>query len=231
VRTLVVVAHPDDPDFQAGGTIANWTAAGDEVVYCVITDGAAGGNDTSVPPAERAAIRMREQQAAADVLGVKEVRFLGYPDGRLTAGLDVRRDISRVIRQVRPERVLIQSPEVNFSWLPDAHPDHRAAGEAALAAVYPDARNPFAHPELLDSEGLEPWEVPEMWVMTGPSPDHYVDVTDSVELKLAALRAHTSQTAHLTGLDQRVRIRLAATAARGGLPDGRMAEAFRIVHC
>jgi LmbE family N-acetylglucosaminyl deacetylase len=230
VRTLVIVAHPDDADFQAGGTIATWTAAGDEVTYCVITDGAAGGNDPSVPPAQRAETRVDEQRAAADVLGVKDVRFLGYPDGRLTADLAVRRDISRVIRQVRPDRALIQSPEINWTWPPDAHPDHRAAGEAALAAIYPDARNLFAHTELLDEEALQPWSVAEMWVMTGPSPDHYVDVTDSVERKLAALYAHTSQTAHLTGLEDRVRTRLAGTAARGGLPDGRLAEAFKIVH-
>jgi len=228
-RALVVTAHPDDVDFVAGGTVATWVAAGIEVTYLVLTDGTAGGDDPAVPDATLAAVRRAEQAAAAKVLGVGDVRFLGYPDGELVATPGLRRDIARVVRQVRPHRVLIPSPEINWAFLPDLHPDHRAAGEAALAAVYPDARNPRAHPDLARTEGLAAWAVPEIWVMTGPRPDHFVDVTDVVELKVAALRAHASQTGALPDLPGRVRSRLAGWAAAGGLPAGRLAEAFQLL--
>ncbi|WP_438490187.1 PIG-L deacetylase family protein [Streptomyces sp. S186] len=227
-RVLAIAAHPDDTDFKAGGTIAQWTAAGTEVTYLVLTDGAAGGEDPAVPRAELAAVREAEQRAAADALGVKEVVFLGLPDGELTVGLELRREITRVIRRVRPQRALIQSPEINWDFLPDVHPDHRAAGEAALAALYPDARNPRAYPELL-SEGLRPCVVPEIWVMTSPRPDTWVDVTDVFDRKLAALRAHTSQTAHRTDLADGIRSRLRGQATAGGLADGRLAEAFQVI--
>lgn len=228
-RVLVVTAHPDDVDYGAAGTIATWTAAGVEVTYCVATDGDAGGFDPEVPRAEIPAIRRAEQRAAATELGVDDVRFLGYPDGQLTASLALRRDISRVIRQVRPDRVLCQSPVRNLRRLPASHPDHLAAGEAALCAVYPDARNPFAHPELLGEEGLEAWIVPEVWMMGGPEPDHVVDITDTFARKLAALRAHASQTAHMADLEERIRGWLTATATAGGLPAGRLGEGFTVV--
>ncbi len=222
---LVVTAHPDDAEFQAGATIAAWTEEGIEVVYCVITDGDAGGADPKVPREVRARIRRAEQEAAAKVLGVTDVRFLGYPDGRLVPDLALRRDISRVIREVRPDRVLMQSPEINWRWLPDAHPDHRAAGEATLAAVYPDARNPFAHPEI----DLPPWTVPETWIMAGPHGQHYLDVTTTVEHKILALREHVSQTAHVAGIEERVRGQLLERARVGGLPEGRSAEVFQLL--
>jgi LmbE family N-acetylglucosaminyl deacetylase len=229
-RALVVTAHPDDVDFGAGGTVARWVAQGTEVTYCVITDGDAGGFDPSVPRSQIPAIRRAEQIAAGECLGVSDVRFLGYRDGSLTVTMEVRRDISRVIRQVRPERMLIQSPERNWQRIQASHPDHLAAGEAALCAIYPDARNPFAHPELLADEGLADWIVPEVWIMAGPQPTHAVDVTDFVDTKLAALRAHDSQTAHMADLDDRIRGWLSAGAAAAGLPEGRYAEMFQIVH-
>jgi LmbE family N-acetylglucosaminyl deacetylase len=120
----------------------------------------------------------------------------------------------------------MQSPERNWARIPASHPDHMAAGEAAIFAVYPDARNPFAHPALLADEGLEAWTVHDVWVMGAPEPNHVVDVTDQVDLKLAALRAHDSQTAHMDDLDERIRGWMTAAAERGGLPDGRLAEAF-----
>src|SRR6266545_246995 len=149
-RALVIVAHPDDVDFGAAGTVSTWTGAGIDVTYCIVTDGDAGGFDPSVPRAEIPGIRRAEQTAAAKEVGVADISFLGYPDGRLTATLELRRDLARVIRQVRPQRVLCPSPERNWQRIFASHPDHLAAGEASLAAVYPDARNPFAHPELLD---------------------------------------------------------------------------------
>ncbi|MGH8868389.1 MAG: PIG-L deacetylase family protein [Actinomycetes bacterium] len=226
-RVLVVTAHPDDLDFGAAGTIATWTDAGLAVSYCVITDGDAGGFDPDVPRVDIPGIRRAEQQDAAKCVGVSDVRFLGYPDGRLEVSLGLRRDISRVIRQVRPHRVVTQSPERNWERIHASHPDHLAAGEAVLCAVYPDARNPFAHPELAD-EGLEAWTVPQTWIMSG-RPDRFVDVTDVLDRKLAALRAHVSQTAHMDDLDGLIRGWLERNARAGGLPEGRLAEAFQVV--
>src|SRR6266508_404309 len=129
-RALVIVAHPDDVDFGAAGTVSTWTGAGIDVTYCIVTDGDAGGFDPSVPRTEIPGIRRSEQRAAAEAVGAAEVVFLGYPDGRLEATLALRRDLSRVIRQVRPQRVVSQSPERNFQRIYASHPDHLAAAEA-----------------------------------------------------------------------------------------------------
>jgi LmbE family N-acetylglucosaminyl deacetylase len=228
-RVLIVTAHPDDVDFGAAGTVATWTAAGVEVAYCICTDGDAGGFDPAVDRADIPGIRRAEQQAAAKEVGVSDVRFLGYQDGALAFSQELRRDISRVIREVRPQRMLIQSPDRNWARLPASHPDHLAAGAASIAAIYPDARNPFAHPELLRDEGLEAWTVSEAWLMAHPDNDHYVDVTDVFDRKIAALRAHVSQTGHMDDLEQRMRGWFSANALLGGLPEGRLAEAFKVV--
>jgi LmbE family N-acetylglucosaminyl deacetylase len=228
-RVLVVAAHPDDADFGASGTVAGWTKAGVSVTYAIVTNGDAGGFDPDVPRSEIPAIRQAEQRAAAAAVGVTDVRFLGYVDGELTVSHDLRRDISRAIRQVRPQRVLCQSPERNWQRLPASHPDHMASGEATLQAVYPDARNPFAHPTLLTDEGLDAWSVPEIWVMGGPQPNHWVDVTDTFPSKVAALRAHVSQTAHRDDLEEMLTGWGTALAGVAGLPEGRLAEAFMVV--
>lgn len=229
LRILVVTAHPDDVDFGAAGSVAAWTAAGAEVTYCVVTDGDAGGFDERVPRGDIPAIRRAEQTVAAAEVGVKEVLFLGYPDGRLEASLDLRRDLARVIRQVRPDRVVGQSPERNWERIFASHPDHLAAGEALLRAVYPDARNPFAFPELLE-EGWDAHTVPEVWLMASPRADTFVDVTDTFERKLAALRAHASQETDRDGLlESRLRGWLSANAAAAGLAAGRLAEGFQRV--
>ncbi len=230
-RILVLTAHPDDVDFSAAGTIALWTDAGIGVIYCIVTDGDAGGHDESVPRAEIPALRRAEQTAAAKQVGVYDLRFLGYPDGQVEATLALRRDLARVIRQVRPDRLVCPSPERNYARLGISHPDHRAVGSAALDAVYPDARNPFAFPELLAGEGLEPWTVREVWLAGVPATaDHYVDITGTFPRKLAALRAHVSQTGHMEGLEELLRERLARTAAQAGLPEGRLAEAFQVLN-
>src|SRR3954454_7441733 len=142
-RALVITAHPDDVDFGAAGTVATWTDAGVKVTYCVVTDGDAGGFDVAVPRDRIGQIRQEEQRAAAAEVGVSDVVFLGYPDGRLEMSFDLRRDIARVIREVQPQRVFCQSPQRNMVRIPASHPDHLAAGEATLCAIYPDARNPF----------------------------------------------------------------------------------------
>ena len=207
-RALVVVAHPDDLDFGAAGTIATWTDAGIEVSYCICTDGDAGGFDPDVPRSEIGGIRQAEQRAAAKELGVEDVVFLGYPDGRLTASIELRRDISRVIRQRRPQRLMMQSPERNWERIYSSHPDHLAA------------------------EGLEAWTVEQVWVMAGGGgpANHYVDVTDTFERKLSALRAHVSQTGHLGAeLETMLRGWSTTMATAAGWPEGRLAEAFTVV--
>jgi LmbE family N-acetylglucosaminyl deacetylase len=229
-RILVIVAHPDDVDFGAAGTIAVWTDAGIAVTYCVVTDGDAGGSDEDFPREEMPALRRAEQVAAAKCVGVHDVRFLGYPDGRVEATLGLRRDLARVIRQVRPDRVVCPSPERNYARTGASHPDHRAVGSAALDAVYPDARNPFAFPELRDREGLAAWKVREVWIAGSPTPDHFVDVTTTFGRKIAALRAHESQTAGTADLEERIRGWLTRAAALAGFPDGHLAESFQVLN-
>jgi LmbE family N-acetylglucosaminyl deacetylase len=227
-RALCVLAHPDDVDFGSSGTVATWTSAGTEVTYLIVTDGDAGGFDET-PRDQMGPLRRAEQEAAAKAVGVDDVRFLGYPDGRLELTLDLRRDISRVIRQVRPQRVLTSSPERYWERIGASHPDHMTVGESTLRAVYPDARNPFAFPELA-AEGLEAWTVSEVWLTASPRADHVVDVTDLVELKFAALKSHVSQVAHVTDLEQFVTAWMRENGRRLGLPDGRLGEAFHVVY-
>jgi LmbE family N-acetylglucosaminyl deacetylase len=228
-RVLIVTAHPDDVDFGAAGSVATWVDDGAEVAYCIVTDGDAGGFDPDVPRAEIAGIRQAEQTAAAKVLGVTDLTFLGYPDGRLESTLDLRRDISRVIRRFRPQRVVCQSPLRSWDVIYASHPDHLAAGEAALCAVYPDARNPWAHPELA-AEGYEAWSVAETWVMAHPDTNRWLDTTPAFERKIAALRCHVSQMPDPDGMEQRVRAWNEANAAQAGLPPGHTAEGFLVIN-
>lgn len=227
-RILVVTAHPDDVDFGAGGAVATWTAQGVDVGYCIVTDGDAGGFDPTVPRDQIARIRRLEQTEAAKVLGVTELTFLGYPDGRLQATLDLRRDISREIRRFRPDVVVCQSPVRDFSRIYASHPDHLSAGEATLSAVYPDARNPFTFTELVD-EGFEPHAAWQVWMMTGPNPTTFIDTTDVFDRKIEALLCHKSQHQNPDGLGSRIRSWNEAIAQTGGLRAGRTAEAFQIV--
>jgi LmbE family N-acetylglucosaminyl deacetylase len=228
-RVLVIAAHPDDVDFGAAGTIAQWTDAGLDVSYCIVTNGEAGGSDPSVTRAEMATIRQSEQTAAAKQVGVHELHFLGYPDGRVEATIALRRDLARVIRLLRPDRVVCQSPERNYLRMGASHPDHRAAGSAALDAVYPDSRNPFAFPELLTDEKLEPWTVRDVWISGSPTPTTYVDITDTFHRKVAALRSHISQISDPDALEGFLRGWLGRAATQGGLPDGRLAETFQVL--
>ncbi|MFB9321177.1 PIG-L deacetylase family protein [Cryptosporangium minutisporangium] len=229
-RVLVVTAHPDDVDFSAGGTVATWTKAGIDVGYVIATSGDAGGFDDT-PRDQMAGIREAEQRAAAAVLGVTDVTFLGYPDGALYVTDDLRRDITRQIRRFRPDRVLTTSPVRDWSRVAAAHGDHARIGEATFDAVYPDARNPFAHPSLLRDEGLEPWTVREMWFSGTPTADHAVDITDVFEQKLNALREHVSQLpGELDAMRSRIEQWNRANAVRGGLPEGSYAEIYTVIH-
>jgi len=228
-RILVIAAHPDDVDFGTAASVATWTDAGLEVIYCIVTDGDAGGSDRSVSREDMAVIRRAEQTAAAKCVGVSDLRFLGYPDGRVEATLALRRDLARVIRQVQPGRVVCPSPERNYARPGASHPDHRAVGSAAMDAVYPDARNPFAFPELLEDEHLEPWSVPQLWISGGLEPNEFIDVTEAFPRKLAALRSHVSQTGDRDDLEGLLRGWMSRTAKAAGLPDGRLAEAFQAI--
>jgi LmbE family N-acetylglucosaminyl deacetylase len=229
-RVLVVTAHPDDCDFGAAGTIAKWSAAGIKVSYCIATNGDQGGEDPNVPRDEMPKIRQREQRDAGKAVGVEDITFLNYRDGWLVPTIELRKDIVRQIRITRPQRMLIQSPDRNWDRLFASHPDHMAAGEAAIQAVYPDSRNPFAFEDLLKDEGLEPWRVREVWVMSSQSPDHFVDITDVFDKKMQALHAHVSQTAHNPDLEKMVREWGEKNAAANDLAEGKIVEVFKIVN-
>ncbi len=229
-RVLVVSAHPDDSDFGASGTIAQWVKKGIEVAYVFCTNGDQGGEESDYTKEEMPAIRQREQRAAGAAIGVTDITFLNYVDGHLEATLGLRKDLVRQIRISQPDRMVCQSPERNWDRIGASHPDHLAAGEATIQAVYPDARNPFAFTDLLDDEGLQPWRVKEVWVSSFPTPDHFVDITDTFDLKMKALHAHESQTAHNSELDKMVREWGQRNAAAAGFAEGRIAEAFKIVN-
>ena len=228
-RVLCVFAHPDDAEFGAAGTIARWIAEGIDVAYLVVTRGDAGGFDET-PRDQMPILREAEQRAAAAALGVKQVEFLdGYFDGTLTPTIGLRRDITAAIRRHRPDRVLTSSPLRRWERMAGpSHPDHLAVGESTTCAVYPDARNRFAFPDLELEYGLEPWTVREIWYTGGPKPDVAVDITDTYKRKLAAVRAHVSQVAHVEDLDGTLRGRSALVAQANGLPEGRLAEAFSV---
>jgi LmbE family N-acetylglucosaminyl deacetylase len=224
-RVLVVVAHPDDIDFGTAGSVAVWTDAGIDVTYCLVTSGEAGGDDRTLARPDMAALREEEQTNAAKQVGVSDLRFLGYPDGRVEYTLDLRRDISRVIREVRPQRVISMSPERNFERVYASHPDHLATGQATMAAVYPDSRNPFAHPELLD-EGLEPWSVPQLWTQLRGESNVFVDTTEVFDRKLAALMSHVSQIPDPSWAETIIRDWGGVNATVAGLPAGSLAELY-----
>ena len=223
---LVVVAHPDDIDFGTAGTMARLCDAGATVTYALVTSGEAGAPE-DLPRDEVAAIREAEQRAAGACVGVHDVRFLGGRDGHLEANLALRKAITSIIREVRPTLVITQNPERRWESVYGSHPDHLAVGEATMAAVYPDSRNPHAHTELLEI-GLEPHVVPEVWVSGLEPLDVFIDITDVFDRKLAALKSHASQLQHgRFDVDDMLREWAAGTTERLGLPAGRLTEAFR----
>ena len=192
-RVLAVFAHPDDPEFGAGGSMARLASDGAEVTYVIVTDGSQGGEDPKQKDSELAAIRQREQRAAAKVLGIKKVEFLGYKDGHLAPDLRLRRDIVRMIRKYKPELVITHIPgRVLDAPMGGSHPDHLAVGEATLAAVYPDSRNPRAFRGLL-KQGYAPHIVKEVWIPFWTMGDFFVDISKTIDLKVAALMKHKSQ--------------------------------------
>lgn len=195
-RVMVVFAHPDDAEFGSAGTSAKLAKDGKEVVYVVTTDGSKGSSDPDMTPQRLIGTRKEEQRNAAKVVGVKDVCFLDFPDGMLEPSLDLRRAIAAEIRRHKPDVVICPVPTRDLSSMVFAqHPDHLATGEATLAAVYPCARDRMTFPELL-SEGLEPHAVKEVWITGTPAPDFFVDISETIETKITALRAHESQVGH-----------------------------------
>jgi len=190
---MVIIAHPDDAEFTCAGTVARWTKEGSKVVYVICTDGSRGSNDPAMPPERMAPLRRTEQLEAAHILGVSEVLFLDHEDGTLEATLQLRLELTRLIRRFKPDIVITGDPTRFFHRnVYINHPDHRAAAEAAIYAIFPSAVTRFIFRELLE-EGLEPHKVSEVLVTGSPEPDTWVDISDTVELKIAALRAHRSQ--------------------------------------
>ena len=192
-RGMVVIAHADDAEYGCAGTVAKWCREGMEVVYVVITDGSKGSSDLEVTPERLVETRRQEQIAASVVLGVKHVVFLGYEDSMLEPTLALRRDIAREIRKHKPDILISPNPARRLqggSYL--GHPDHMAAGEATVAAVFPAARDRMTFPELLQ-EGLEPHKVREVLIMDQADPDVWVDISDTIEVAIEALAQHASQ--------------------------------------
>jgi len=224
-RVLVVLAHPDDPEFFCGATLAKWARAGKEIHYLLLTCGDKGSDDPAMTPDKLCAIRHEEQLAAARVLGVKDVRFLGYSDGELFNTLDVRREIVREIRRLRPHILVTCDPT---SWIrmniAINHPDHRAAGACTLDAVFPAAGNRMYFPELL-ADGLEPFMPKEVWLSVTNEPNIWIDVTGTVDLKVAAIRAHKSQVKQPAEIEKRIRERL----RRADVDAELYMESFRVI--
>jgi LmbE family N-acetylglucosaminyl deacetylase len=227
-RVLVVMAHPDDCDFGAGGTIAQWSAKGIQVSYCIITNGDQGGEESGIPLEEMAQVRQKEQRDAGAALGVSDITYLNYRDGWLMPSIELRKEIVKAIRIAKPDRMVVQSPERNWERIFASHPDHLAAGETAIQAVYPDARNPYAFTDLKEA-GFEPWRVREVWMTGSPTPNHFVDITDTFSKKMAALHAHVSQTAHNKELEKMVREWGERNAQAQGVAVGRVAEVFKVI--
>jgi LmbE family N-acetylglucosaminyl deacetylase len=193
MRILVIAAHQDDIEFGAAGSVARWTDEGHDVTYCLVTDGGAGSNDPNTDLVELVVTREAEQREAAACVGVHDVRFLGYPDGILQNTLELRRDLTRLIRELKPERVVISDPTMMFAGnYYINHPDHRAAAEAALYAVFPSAGTRPIFPELLKA-GYEPHDVDELWMQFSDHADTFVDISEQEDRKIAALLCHRSQ--------------------------------------
>ena len=207
-RVLVVAAHPDDPEFLAGGTIARLAKEGREIAYVIVTNGNKGSANRNVTSAELMPIREAEQREAARVLGVVGVTFLGYEDGELEDTRDLRRDVTREIRRWRPDLVITLNPQRTYNNFPGWHRDHRTTARVVLDCVYPLARDHLAFPELLPA--YEPHKVREVYMVQWEQPRLVIDITDAMDLKLAAIRCHASQVGDVKAVAERLRNRAAA---------------------
>lgn len=219
---LAIGAHPDDIDFTAGGTVARMVSNGASVHYCLVTNGQAGGQDSSMSRLAQAKQRRDEQTAAGNALGISSSTHLDMADGLVEPSLELRRLLTRTIRTVKPDIVIAPSPRYNLDNVHFLHPDHLATGAATLSAVYPDSRNKFAFPEL----GLDAHTVKQVWLVEDPEPDYFVEISDYFELKLSALQQHSSQFATAEDLKSKV---LSSATRTASLSDADLvhAEGFR----
>jgi LmbE family N-acetylglucosaminyl deacetylase len=223
---LVLFAHPDDAEFSCGGTVARWAREGCEIHYVCVTDGSAGSNDRDTTREGMREVRAGELQAAADILGVASVTFLGELDGFLEVTPATRRKVTREVRRRRPE--VIVAPDPSRLWVGRGyinHADHKAAGSLALSAVMPDAPTRVMFQEL-ESEGIEPYEVPNLYLVAD-EPDTFVDITETFELKIKALLAHASQVG--PDVEERVAERARAVGEQAGCEYAEGFKAFRFV--
>jgi len=224
-KILVIMAHPDDPEFFCGATLARWISAGHRVHYWLLTCGDKGTKDRSLTSERLCAIRQKEQKAAASVLGIEHVNFLNFADGYLVADLNLRRDVTRIIRMEKPDILVTCDPTTLFVGDDRLnHPDHRAAGQVVLDAVYPAARDHLYFIELLLEENLEPHVVKEVWVAGTQNPNVVMDTTPYWEVKIQALHEHKSQIGDVDAFTERMRNRLAPGSSRA---QPRYEEKFR----
>lgn len=225
---LVILAHPDDPEFFCGGSLARWAREGHRITYSLLTCGDKGFNDSTtkdMTPATLCALRQVEQRAAGDVIGVADIHFLDREDGVLVPDLDLRRDVVRIIRREKPDIVVTCDPQNLFAGYGLNHPDHRAAGQVVLDAIFPAANNKAYFPELL-SEGLEPHMPQEVWCSLTNQPNTSIDITDTWDIKLSALLEHKSQIGDIEKFKERMRSRRTAESSEA---QPRYEEKFRVV--
>lgn len=230
-KVMVFFAHPDDGEFMAGGTIARWASEGKEIVLCVVTNGSHGSNDPSVKREDLIAAREQEQQAAAKITGVKDIVFLGYEDCHVADSHDLRRDMIREMRRLKPDVVIGPDPTTFFfAQRYINHPDHRYVGQALCAALSPGVTTvPIYRSELYD-KGFEPHEVKAALFAMSPDPDLYIDITDSIEKKIEAIMAHFSQAPEFRAdLSERMKEWAAQAAASSG-HDYKYAESFKAIY-
>lgn len=207
-KILVVLAHPDDPEFFCGGTLSIWAKEGHEINYCLLTMGDKGINEQFKRAENIKQLRIEEQQSAAKVIGANQIIFLDNEDGYLTPNLELRKDVARIIRQVRPDIVVTCDP-TNY-YIRDSyinHPDHRAAGQVVIDAVFPAAQNELFFPELVANEQLLPHHVKEVWISLPKEPNVFIDITANWENKINALMKHASQIGETTKFLERMRTR------------------------
>jgi len=227
---LAVGAHADDIDFGAAGSVAKWAADGAEVHYLVVTDGSKGSDDRNMTGEQLRAMRQVEQRSAAAVLGAKEVHFLDYEDGALEVTMPLKKDIVRIIRQIRPDTVVVIDPTFLYSSELGLinHPDHRAAGQATVDAVFPLARDHMSFPELLNEEKLEPHKVAHLLLIGLDKSNYVVDITATLDTKVEALKRHVSQFSSVEALTDTIRQRAEMLGSKIG---ARYAEGFVRIDC
>ena len=225
-RVMAIYAHPDDPEFFSGGSLIKWRLEGKELIYVLATSGDKGSDDPEMTGQRLIEMREAEQRAAAKVAGTDNVIFLRYPDGELEPTLDLRRALTRVIRQQKPDIVVTNDPATR--WMDSGsinHPDHRAIGDAVLNAVYPSARDRFTFVELWRDEGLEPHKVRQVYLAGTREPNVKVNITDVLDKKIAAISEHKSQVKDLEALIKRLRDGFDTAFGEGQL----YAESFRML--